>query len=133
MAVSNSVVALRALHYIRANHPPTAFLTAFRYLSHVFFTPPHAGISKAEGLAEALRNCPVDFDGVDGEGTERLFEERQVDEIMEGAASAEMKESVIRETGEALESGAFGAPWMVVRNGAGEEVTFCGSDRFLYV
>ena len=80
-----------------------------------------------------MRNCPVDFDGVDGVGDGEVIEERQVDEIMEGAASAEMKESVIRETGEALESGAFGAPWMVVRNGAGEEVTFFGSDRFLYV
>lgn len=133
MAVSNSITALRALHFIRANHPPTTFLTAFRYLSHVFFTPPHANLSKAEGLAEALRSCPAVFDGIGEGGTEKLFEGRQVEEIMEGAASAEMKESVKRETAEALEKGAFGAPWMVVRNGAGEEVTFFGSDRFLYV
>lgn len=131
--MSNSSIALRALHHIRANHPPSAFLTAMRYLWHVFFTPPHADISNAKVVAEALRYCPAGFDGTDGEGTERLFEERQVDGIMEGAASAEMKESVRRETGKALEKGAFGAPWMVVRNGAGEEATFFGSDRLLYV
>lgn len=136
MAMSNSLVPLRALHYIRANYPTPTFLATMGYLFHVFFTPPHLNISKAESLAEILKSCPAGFIGAGagaGSGSEKLFTESEVGAIMEGAAGEEMKDSVKRETDEVLAKGAFGAPWLCVRNDEGKEDVFFGSDRFVYV
>lgn len=133
MAMSNSTPALRALHFVRANHPPEAFLTALRFLFHSFFTPPHRDLSKADSVAAVLADCPAAFDGPGREGGGRLFTEGEVAEIMVAAGGADMKASVKRETDEVLAKGAFGAPWMCVRNGQGREETFFGSDRFVYL
>lgn len=132
MAMSNSTPALRALHAIRVAYPEAAFLAALRFLFHSFFTPPHEDVSKAEVVADVLRRCPKEFDG-SGKESGRLFTDAQVGGIMEAAAGTEMKASVRNETEGALAKGAFGAPWMVVRNGQGHEETFFGSDRFVYL
>ena len=133
MAMSNSTPALRALHFIRANHTSDTFLTALHFLFHAFFTPPHRDVSKVDSVADILRDCPAGFDGSGREGRGKLFTEGQVGEIMEAAGGADMKGSVKRETDEVLAKGAFGAPWLCVRDGQGREETFFGSDRFVYV
>lgn len=133
MAMSNSTPALRALHVIRAKYPSETFLAALRFLFHSFFTPPHRDVSKPDSVAGMLRSCPAGFAGAETEGVGKMFTEGQVLEIMEAAGSPETKESVKRETDEALAKGAFGAPWLCVRDDQGREDTFFGSDRFVYV
>lgn len=133
MAMSNSTPTLRALHFIRSNYPSEAFLTALHFLFHSFFTPPHRDVSKADSVAGILRDCPATFDISGKEGGGKLFTEGQVSEIMEAAGGADMKGSLKKETDEVLAKGAFGAPWLCVRNCQGREETFFGSDRFVYV
>ncbi|SPO00509.1 related to glutathione S-transferase [Cephalotrichum gorgonifer] len=135
LAMSNSLIALRALHFIRANYPTETLLTALRFLFHSFFTPPHRDISKADSLAEILRSCPAGFDGpgrAEGGGA-KLFTDAEVAAIMAGAATDAMRASVRDETNEAVAKGAYGAPWLCVKNGEGKEDVFFGSDRFVYV
>jgi glutathione S-transferase kappa 1 len=49
--------------------------------------------------------------------------------IMEKANSAPYKQRLNDNTKEALDHGAFGCPWFIVRNSSGEEEPFFGSDR----
>ena len=44
-----------------------------------------------------------------------------------------MKKKLTESTSEALETGCFGAPWMIVTNSTGETDVFFGSDRWDHV
>lgn len=61
------------------------------------------------------------------------FEAGQVDEILAKATEKEWKDRLLANTKDALEKGAFGAPWLWVRNGEGKEEPFFGSDRFHFI
>lgn len=53
--------------------------------------------------------------------------------MLQAAEDPRWKQKLQDNTKEALESGAFGAPWFVVTNSAGERSVFFGSDRFHYM
>lgn len=48
---------------------------------------------------------------------------------MAAATTQEVKDLLTAATGEALERGAFGAPWLWVTDGEGRGEPFFGSDR----
>jgi len=62
-------------------------------------------------------------------GSELLFSGDQVHEIMEAIKTQEVKDLLKQTTQEALDRGAYGAPWLWVRNSSGVEEPFFGSDR----
>jgi glutathione S-transferase kappa 1 len=74
---------------------------------------------------------PRDTDERQGRGksVDPMFSRDDVERIMRGAASQEMKDALRQMTQEATDRGAFGAPWMWVRNSEGSEEPFFGSDR----
>ena len=51
--------------------------------------------------------------------------------ILEKGNSAAYKQRLNANTQEALERGAFGCPWFLVRNSKGEAEPFFGSDRYV--
>ena len=59
----------------------------------------------------------------------RQFTELETDQILTAGQSTEYKDAIKKNTQEALERGAFGAPWFWVRSAAGVEEPFFGSDR----
>jgi glutathione S-transferase kappa 1 len=63
----------------------------------------------------------------------KLFSPKEVDEIMAAAETKEWKDRLLANTQEALDKGAFGAPWFWVRNVEGKEEPFFGSDRYVSV
>ena len=71
-------------------------------------------VSKPELLAEVLA---------------RHFSDDDVKRILEAANTPEWKKKLLDNTQRALDKGAFGAPWLWVRNAEGVEEPFFGSDR----
>ena len=122
MSMSMTVSPLRALHYIKLNYSTDVFLSAFHFLFDKFWTPPHVNLTVDKDLAETLAQATET-----PEGGKKLFTEEDVKRIMEGRS--EMKDKVKELTGEAVEKGAFGAPWFWVTNDEGKEEAFFGSDR----
>ncbi|KAH7698025.1 hypothetical protein AAVH_34886 [Aphelenchoides avenae] len=51
------------------------------------------------------------------------------DEIIENASSQQVKAALKRNTDEALDSGAFGAPWIILKREGHPDLPFFGSDR----
>jgi len=132
---SRTIIPQRALHYIKRHYPTETYVTALHYLLDSFFTPPHPNVSKADELATVLAECPRGFagSGRDYSREPRLFSAEDVRKIMEGTETEEIKDALKKTTEVALEKRAFGAPWLVVRNGDGVEEVFFGSDRFGFV
>ncbi|KAF7557027.1 hypothetical protein G7046_g6141 [Stylonectria norvegica] len=124
MSMSKTISPLRALHFIKAHYPPATFLAALRFLFQQLWTPPHVNLTIDDNLAAALAAATTD----DGE---RLFGDEEVRTIMEGREG--MKERLKEVTGEAVERGAFGAPWLWVVDVEGRTGAFFGSDRFNHV
>lgn len=117
-----TISPLRALHYIKENYPTTTFISALHYLFDKFWTPPHANLTEDPSLAATLAEATET-----PEGGPRLFSEEDVARIMAGRA--EMKERLKKLTSEAVEKGAFGAPWLVATDADGKTDVFFGSDR----
>lgn len=90
------------------------------------WTPPHVNLVDDENLEAALVDATQRPDGGD-----KLFTGEDVKRIMAGREGK--KEKVKEMTGEAVERGAFGAPWLWVTNGKGQTEAFFGSDRFNHV
>jgi glutathione S-transferase kappa 1 len=63
--------------------------------------------------------------------SDTLFSTADVERIVQGASSQELKDALKRTTQQAVDRGAFGAPWLWVRNRQGKEEPFFGSDRFV--
>ncbi|KAK4123578.1 DSBA-like thioredoxin domain-containing protein [Parathielavia appendiculata] len=133
-----TVVPMRCLLYIKRRYPAAVFDAVLHYLFHLFWSPPNMDLTTPESVAKALVTVPRGFRGPgtgigEGQGG-RLFTEAEVREIVEGALSEEIKVGLKSTTQEALDKGAFGAPWLWVvdeRTGRGEP--FFGSDRFHFV
>lgn len=104
-------------------------------------------LSKPQNVAQALSELPANFRGyLDGainpstpqpitaqnSSTEPLFTSSEVRKIMEGASTAEFKDRLKAKTQEALDRGAFGAPWLWVTNSKGKGEPFFGSDRYIF-
>lgn len=133
MAVSKTIVPNRALHFIKRHHPPSTFLTALHYLMHLFWSPPNLNLTLPENVAKALLDCPASFISSSSPQDGKLFTKQQVEEIMKGTETAEVKEALKNATQEALDKGAFGNPWFWVTNGKGRGEPFFGSDRFHFI
>ncbi|EGZ72189.1 thioredoxin-like protein [Neurospora tetrasperma FGSC 2509] len=140
MAVSKSIVPNRALHFIKSHHSPSTFLTILHYFMYLFWSPPNLDLTLPENVAKALLECPEDFDGSiaaqSSEGDqkkEKLFTKEQVEEIMKGTETPQIKDALKNTTQEALNKGAFGNPWIWVTDEKGRQEPFFGSDRFHFV
>ncbi|KAK3357581.1 thioredoxin-like protein [Lasiosphaeria hispida] len=134
MSISHTIIPLRALHHIQRIYAPSVFETCLHYLFHCFWAAPRINLTRPENVAKALSEAPVGFKGEEVKaGAERLFNGEEVKAIMAAAASQEVKDVLKATTQEALERGAFGAPWLWVTNSAGEAQPFFGSDRFHFV
>ncbi|GJC86450.1 glutathione s-transferase kappa 2 [Colletotrichum liriopes] len=121
---------LRVLHFIKANYSDAVYQTAWHWFLHCFWEPPNANLTKPDVLAKTLADAPRQYPG---DTRDRLFSEADVKKILEGAATQEIKDSVKAKTQEAIERGAFGAPWFWVVNDEGKGEPFFGSDRFHYM
>lgn len=91
-------------------------------------------LTKPESLAEALSELPVGFNGIEDSADtagDKAFSTNEVKDILRAAASQDMKDVLKRSTQEALDQGAFGAPWLWVTNVGGEGEPFFGSDRYV--
>lgn len=110
---------------------------------YLFWSPPNLDLTLPENVAKALLECPADFDGsttaAQGSDSEKkkkkkkLFTKEQVEEIMKGTETPQIKEALKNTTQEALDKGAFGNPWIWVTDGEGREEPFFGSDRYVLV
>lgn len=131
MATGMTVLPLRALSFIKANYPRETFETAFIYLFHCFWTPPNVNLSDPANLTKALLEVRAGFKGMDEKGKESplLFDRNDVDAIIQATQTKEIKDVLKNKTQEALDQGAFGAPWMWVTNEARVSEPFFGSDR----
>jgi 2-hydroxychromene-2-carboxylate isomerase len=130
------ITALRALHYIKQHYAASTFISTFHFLFHKFWTPPHANVSDSSILAALLLECPEGFDGHDDEKTKsarKMFTNDQVNEIIAGTERDDVKQLLKKAGDEAIEKGAFGAPWLWVVDDKGKGEAFFGSDRFGYV
>ncbi|KAL3481058.1 thioredoxin-like protein [Aspergillus californicus] len=113
-----SLLPQRALTYIKQTSPPHAFEAAFLACFETMWKG-HIDISIPENLALAFR---------------KVFPEDKVKEILSGAGTPEIKQSLTATTEKAVkELGAFGCPWFWVHDGKGNAEPFFGSDRFHYM
>ncbi|ERS97745.1 thioredoxin [Sporothrix schenckii 1099-18] len=133
-----TVLALRALHYIQSHYSAETYVAAFHYLFYRFWTPEHADLRDPEILKAELRAAPAGFNGkaslkAGSQNSKPLFTAADVDAIVAGATSQPAKDQLTAATTEALDRGAYGAPWLWVTNDAGDAEPFFGSDRFHFV
>lgn len=135
MTAGMTVIPLRALHYIKRTYPREIFETTILYLFHVFWTPPNVNLTVPANVAKALSEVPSGFGGGDSSATDskRLFSQEEVDRIMHATTTKEVKDLLSAVTKEALDRGAFGAPWFWVTNDGGASEPFFGSDRFHFI
>ncbi|WYZ40592.1 hypothetical protein EsH8_IV_000933 [Colletotrichum jinshuiense] len=135
MERSMTVLPLRVLHFIKKEYTDATYQTTWHWLLHCFWEPPNLNLTKPDVLAKALADAPKQYPppqaGVAGE--DRLFSEADVKKILQGATTQEIKDSVKVKTQEAIDRGAFGAPWFWAVNDQGQGEPFFGSDRFHFM
>lgn len=124
MTFGMTVQPLRAIHYIRAHYPEPVFRATFHFLLEKFWAPPNQKIADEGVLREALLAATETL-----HGGKKLFSEAEVGKIMDGRGA--FKDSLKKETDDALAKGAFGMPWIWVTNSKGEQEPFFGSDRYV--
>jgi 2-hydroxychromene-2-carboxylate isomerase len=132
MAAGMTVLPMRALSFIKTRYPQETFETAFSYLFHCFWTPPNMNLSDPADLKKALCEVRAGFQGIHnrGDSSAPLFDLHEVDAIIQATQTKEMKDLLRKTTQEALDRGAFGAPWIWATNSAGKSEPFFGSDRY---
>lgn len=133
-----TVQPLRALHYIKSNFATDTYVAAFHYLFYRFWTPENADLRDVEVLKSVLQAAPAGFSGKESlkaSSSQRkpMFTAAEVDAILAGSTAQTAKDQLTAATKEALDRGAFGAPWMWVTNDEGDEEPFFGSDRFHFM
>lgn len=110
---------LRALLFIKRNHPPPVLHAALLALFRRFWTPPHAFLGDDDNLAAALADAAGERGGhLSADDVRRVMAGRE-----------DFKDALKDGTQRALELGAFGAPWLWVTDRAGKAEPFFGSDR----
>jgi len=115
-----TILPQRALCYIKSASPPSIFEKTWVALFDAMWLPPQQNITLPGLLKETLTKTG-------------LFSAEEVEQIMGKAQEKEWKDALTANTQKVLEQGAFGAPWMWVRNGEGVEEPFFGSDRFHFM
>jgi glutathione S-transferase kappa 1 len=130
MAVSRSMLPLRALHYIKVHADPEAYLATWRYMFHLFWSPEKRVFNQPDELAAVLGEIPRGYAGPgSSQSGPRLFGPHEVERIVRATGKEEWKNALKATVDEALERGAFGAPWFWATNAKGESEPFFGSDR----
>ncbi|KAH0606767.1 uncharacterized protein H6S33_003601 [Morchella sextelata] len=114
---TNTLRPQRGLVYIKAHHP-TVYHEAFR-LAWVALWENDTDISQPTLLSTVW--APL-FPAAG-----------ELEKVLQAAEDPRWKKGLQDNTKEALECGAFGAPWFVVTNSKGERSVFFGSDRFHYM
>ncbi|KKZ62659.1 hypothetical protein EMCG_00342 [[Emmonsia] crescens] len=113
-----TILPQRVATYIKANYPRARFEKTFLlYWTYMFYR--HIDLSKPENMIALLR--------------EEKYTDAEIETIMKGAQSPEGKLALTERTKEALDRGAFGAPWFWVTNAQGKAEPFFGSDRFHFM
>ncbi|KAF2756417.1 DSBA family oxidoreductase [Pseudovirgaria hyperparasitica] len=107
----------RAMVFVKDNYPESKVVAMYNEL-WVAMWEQSIDISKVDALTEVFS---------------RHFQQEDVIKILEAADTTEIKEKLNENTRTALERGAFGCPYMWIRNQDGKEEPFFGSDRFHYV
>ncbi|KAL2382549.1 hypothetical protein RJZ90_003166 [Blastomyces dermatitidis] len=108
----------RVATYIKANYPRDRFEKTFLlYWTYMFYR--QIDLSKPENVIALLH--------------EEKYSDAQIEAIMKAAQSPEGKQALTDRTKEALDRGAFGAPWYWVTNAEGKAEPFFGSDRFHFM
>ena len=102
---------------VKERHSPDVFERCFLD-TWIYSFVKHIDISKPENLSQLLSEH---FDG------------QEVKEIMRLMTTKEYKDKLTANTKEALERGAFGAPWFWMKNDQGKEEPLFGSDRWAYM
>ncbi|KAH6654019.1 thioredoxin-like protein [Truncatella angustata] len=134
MAVSRTMLPLRALHYIKATYSLEAYLTTWHYFLHLFWGPPKRNLCEAAELAKALAEVRSGFGGAsEKQSSQPLFSNHDVENILKATGEAKWKAELKTTVEEALERGAFGAPWLWVTNDQGKSEPFFGTDRWHFV
>ncbi|KAF7909275.1 hypothetical protein EAE99_011490 [Botrytis elliptica] len=110
----------RALCFIKSRYSVEVFEKSWLEIFNALWVPPQKNITIPEIFKEFLNGLGA-------------FDEKEVEEIMQKATEKEWKNKLLGNTKDALEKGAFGAPWMWVRNAEGKEEPFFGSDRFHFM
>lgn len=89
-------------------------------------------LSDPANLTKALCEVRTGFQGIHnrGESSAPLFSADEVKTIVQATQTKEIKDLLRNTTQEALDRGAFGAPWIWVTNSAGKSEPFFGSDRY---
>jgi glutathione S-transferase kappa 1 len=106
------------LAYIKAYYDEPRFFSAVIACSKRLWEPPNLDIADPEKLRSALAT---------------IFSNAELDDILAGATAAETKKMLTTNSENALEKGAYGAPWFWVTNSAGVSEPFFGSDRFHFM
>ncbi|KAK5013276.1 hypothetical protein LTR16_005602, partial [Cryomyces antarcticus] len=109
-----SLLPQRCMVYIKETSPAPKFEHAFREL-WIAMWEQQMDLSKPDVMAEVLA---------------RRFNAEEVERVMRAADDPVYKQKLLDNTQKALGLGAFGAPWMWVRNAKGEAEPFFGSDRY---
>jgi 2-hydroxychromene-2-carboxylate isomerase len=106
------------LCYIKATFPQSTFEQAWLAFFRASWIPPHANLSQQADLRALLGKCGF-----------FKFSDAEADAILAAAQEKQWKDCLLEKNKKVLELGAFGAPWMWVRNTQGKEEPFFGSDR----
>ncbi|EQL36723.1 DSBA family oxidoreductase [Blastomyces gilchristii SLH14081] len=113
-----TILPQRVATYIKANYPRDRFEKTFLlYWTYMFYR--QIDLSKPENVIALLH--------------EEKYSDAQIEAIMKAAQSPEGKQALTDRTKEALDRGAFGAPWYWVTNAEGKAEPFFGSDRFHFM
>lgn len=112
-----SLLPQRSLSYAKHNLPTEKYEKAFLEF-FVAMWEQDLDLSKPELLLEVLA---------------RVYSEAEAKEIVDAASKPDIKKMLNDTTQKALDMGAFGCPWYLVRNARDVEEPFFGSDRFVLV
>ncbi|KAK7063665.1 putative glutathione S-transferase kappa 1 [Favolaschia claudopus] len=115
-----TVLPQRALCYIKETFPQSTFEKAWLAFFQANWIPPHTNLSEPDTFRSFLTE-------------KKLFSDEEADAILAATKDKKWKDKLLENTKTVLELGAFGAPWIMVRNAGGKEEPFFGSDRFHYV
>lgn len=116
--MGHTILPLRTLHYIKRTYPRETFHAVLEHYFHAFWTPPNLNLTQVDVLAKVLADCG-------------RFSAEECEAVLAAAKTQEVKDWLTQATGEALEKGAFGAPWLWVTDGKGRSEPFFGSDRYV--
>lgn len=123
MARANTLLPLRSLTHVK-RVSPEKLVPVLSQLFRAFWVD-HSDLNDRAVLRQVLLQVVPNS----GPG----FGEKEVDQVLEAAGRDDVKGEVKKRTSEALEKGAFGAPWIWATNASGKAEPFFGSDRFHFV